>query len=222
MAKRHKKLFLSFAEIVVIVFITIVIFCIFLGKTFGISQQSDIIYNWKKALASAQYSYNVILLTQKNKLLETMQEESTKRNTTILNIFKDTLNTDTVVKIDAQKPFKNYKYRFLNGKQVPIESKYYASNFTYSPDGRIMVGLNWMNQDCFETEDLCGVLVFDMNGVNPPNRFGLDVFGVNIYKDRLEPFGTGLSYEENQRNCRRLETGVTCSRFYLMGGQFFK
>ena len=55
-----------------------------------------------------------------------------------------------------------------------------------------------------------------------PNRFGLDVFGANIYRDRIEPFGSGLSYEENQINCRRLETGVTCSKFYLMGGQFFK
>lgn len=222
MAGKHNKLFLSFAEIVVIVFITIVIFCILLGKIFGVSQQSKVIYNWKKTIESAKYSYEVILLTQKNTLRQYFLEEVPQRNVDILNMFKSTLNTDTVVQVDEQKSFKRYKYRFLNGRKVPEDSKYYASEFTYSPDGRIMAGLNWMNPDCFDTDELCGIILFDMNGVKLPNRFGLDVFGVNIYKDRLEPFGTGLSYEENQRNCRRFETGVTCSRFYLMGGQFFK
>lgn len=222
MAKDSNKLVLSFAQIVIIVFITIVIFCVLLSKIFGVSQQSKIIYNWKKTLESAQYSYDVILLTQKNKLMELLDMEVPERNVEILTLFKSTLNTETVVKVNEQKSLKNYKYRFLNGNRVPVNSKYYASDFTYSPNGRIMVGLNWINPACFESEDLCGVFVFDMNGVKLPNRFGLDVFGVNIYKDRLEPFGTGLSYEENQYNCRRLETGVTCSRFYLMGGQFFK
>jgi len=222
LAKKTNKLFLSFAEIVVIVFVTIVLFCVLLGKIFGVSQESKVIYNWKKTLESAQYSYDVILLTQNNKLMEYVKGENTTRNAAILNMFKDTLNAETVVRVNEQKSLKNYKYRFLNGRQVPKDSKYYASDFSYSPDGTIMAGLNWMNADCFETDDLCGILLFDMNGVKLPNRFGLDVFGANIYKDRLEPFGTGLSYEENQRNCRRLETGVTCSRFYLMGGQFFK
>ncbi len=222
MAKKTNKLVLSFAEIVIIVFITIVMFCILLGKIFGVSQQSKVIYNWKKTLESAQYSYNVILLTQRQQLMDYVKSGSQSRNQEILNMFKSTLNTDVVGNKKEQKSLKNYKYRFLNGKQVPKESKYYAQNFTYSPDGTIIAGLNWLNQDCFETDNLCAVMIFDMNGVKLPNRFGLDVFGLNIYNNRLEPFGTGLSYEENQRNCRRLETGVTCSKFYLMGGQFFK
>ena len=217
-----KKQALSFAEIVVIIFIIIAMLCILFAKLFGVKQESSIIYNWKKTLNATEYSYNVLLLTHKDELEKLMKLDDESKNEKILNLFKTTLNVNTIDTVNAKKSLKRYKYRFLNGRQVPKDSKYYIKNFIYSPDGKIMAGLNWFNNDCFNNDGLCGVLLFDMNGVKLPNRFGLDIFGANIYKDKIEPFGSGLSYEENQLNCRRLETGVTCSKFYLMGGQFFK
>lgn len=220
--RNSRKHALNFAEIAVIIFIVIAVFCILLGRVFGISQESDVIYNWKKTLMATKYSYNVILLTDKKKLEALVSDDNQNRNKDVLDLFGTTLKVDSVEAINQQKPLKNYKYRFLNGKKVPKESKYYVEDFVYSPDGNIMVGVNWLNSQCFKNGKLCGILIFDMNGVKLPNRFGLDVFGANIYKDRIEPFGTGLSYRQNQLNCRRLETGATCSKFYLMGGQFFK
>lgn len=195
--------------------------CMMYAKIFDVSQESSVIYKWRHVLASAQYSYKVVLLTQNEALREYLKFEQPQRDVQILDLLKNTLNLDGDVS-SKQKSLKHYKYRFLNGLKVPEDTKYYVKDFVYSPDGKILVGLNWFNADCLESEALCGVLLFDMNGPKSPNRFGLDVFGVNIYHDRLEPFGTGLSYENNERNCRHLETGVTCSRFYLMGGQFFK
>ena len=217
-----KKNALSFAEIVVIIFIVIAVICILFAKIFGVKQESGIIYNWKKTLSATQYSYNVLLLTKKDELAKTIKLEPEVRNEKILNLFKTTLHVNTVDSVNSSRSLKRYRYRFLNGRRIPKESKYYVKDFVYSPDGKIMAGLNWTNDDCFSHDGLCGVLLFDMNGVKLPNRFGLDIFGVNIYRDKIEPFGSGLSYEENQLNCRRLETGVTCSKFYLMGGQFFK
>lgn len=213
---------LSFAEIVVVIFIIIVIVCILFAKLFGVKQESGIIYNWKKTLAATQYSYDVLLLTKKDELAEVIKLENPKRNEAVLSLFRTTLNVNTVDTVNDSRSLKHYRYNFLNGRRVPKDSKYFVKHFVYSPDGKIMAGLNWINDDCFNNDGLCGVILFDMNGVKLPNRFGLDVFGANIYKDRIEPFGSGLSYEENQINCRRLETGVTCSKFYLMGGQFFK
>ena len=171
---------------------------------------------------ATQYSYSVLLLTKKDELEKIIKLENPARNEKILKLFRETLNVNTIDTINSSRSLKNYKYRFLNGRRVAKESKYYVENFVYSPDGKIMAGLNWTNDDCFNNDGLCGVLIFDMNGVKLPNRFGLDIFGVNIYRDKIEPFGSGLSYADNQLNCRRLETGVTCSKFYLMGGQFFK
>lgn len=217
-----RKSALSFAEIVVIIFIVIAVVCILFAKIFGVKQESNIIYNWKKTLMATQYSYNVLLLTKKDELEKIIKLENPVRNEKILKLFRETLNVNTIDTINSSRSLKNYKYRFLNGRRVAKESKYYVENFVYSPDGKIMAGLNWTNDDCFNNDGLCGVLIFDMNGVKLPNRFGLDIFGVNIYRDKIEPFGSGLSYADNQLNCRRLETGVTCSKFYLMGGQFFK
>jgi len=217
-----RKSALSFAEIVVIIFIVIAVICILFAKIFGVKQESNIIYNWKKTLMATQYSYSVLLLTKKDELEKIIKLENPARNEKILKLFRETLNVNTIDTINSSRSLKNYKYRFLNGRRVAKESKYYVENFVYSPDGKIMAGLNWTNDDCFNNDGLCGVLIFDMNGVKLPNRFGLDIFGVNIYRDKIEPFGSGLSYADNQLNCRRLETGVTCSKFYLMGGQFFK
>lgn len=218
----NRKNALSFAEMVVIIFIIITVFCILFAKIFGVKQESSVIYNWKKTLNATEYSYNILLLTKKNELEKLIKLEGEERNQKILEMFATTLNVNTIDSINSNKSLKHYKYRFLNGRRVLEESKYYVKNFKYSPDGKIMVGLNWINDDCYNNDGLCGVILFDMNGVKLPNRFGLDVFGANIYRDKIEPFGSGLSYEENQINCRRLETGVTCSKFYLMGGQFFK
>ena len=63
-------------------------------------------------------------------------------------------------------------------------------------------------------------MILDTNANKPPNRFGVDIFGVDIFYNEVLPFGHDLSYEENMRGCQRLEQGVTCSQYYLSGGQF--
>ena len=215
MREPQKKFVLGFAEIVVIIFIFIAAFCVFIAKTFDVKQESNIIYKWKELLASARYSYQVVLLTEQDKLRQAVKLQGTDRNNAILK-----LSSKTIV-LEENKKLKHYKYRFLNGMKVSEKSKYYVRDFRFSSNGSI-VGLNWQSSECLDNGELCGVMVFDMNGKRGPNRFGLDVFGLNIYNDRLEPFGSGLSYHESEKNCNRLQTGVTCSQFYLIGGQFFK
>lgn len=220
--RKNTKRAFSFAEMAVVVFLVIAISFMLLGKVFGVSQESDLIYSWKQVLISAQYSYKVTVLTQKPLLDEVIKKNGSERNIAVLNLLRATLNTKGVKPTAPVEPLTNYKYRFLNGKQIPDDSHYHVTDFVYSPNGKIVIGLNWLREDCDETEDACGVILFDLNGKKAPNRLGLDVFGVNIYRDRLAPFGAGMDYQKNQQNCQRFETGVTCSQFYLMGGQFFK
>ena len=138
------------------------------------------------------------------------------RNVQILNLFAKHMD------LVADKSLSRYKYRYLNGLRVGEEDEYFVDDFVYDNDKKVIIGLNWINSDCFRDGNKCGIAIFDMNGKKGPNRFGLDVFGVDIYNDKLLPFGFGLSYEEAEENCARLESGVFCSSFYLIGGQFFK
>ena len=86
MREPQKKFVLGFAEIVVIIFIFIAAFCVFIAKTFDVKQESNIIYKWKELLASARYSYQVVLLTEQDKLRQAVKLQGTDRNNAILKL----------------------------------------------------------------------------------------------------------------------------------------
>ena len=65
------------------------------------------------------------------------------------------------------------------------------------------------------------MLMFDMNGKLPPNSWGKDIFGVNVFNNgKVEPFGRKQSMEELRADCSDEGTGVSCSYFYIIGGGF--
>ena len=65
-----------------------------------------------------------------------------------------------------------------------------------------------------------GTLMYDVNGPKGPNVWGKDVFGLNIYSDRFEPFCKNKSLSEQKQDCSRNGTGLCCSNYYLIGGNF--
>ena len=47
-----------------------------------------------------------------------------------------------------------------------------------------------------------------------------DLIGLNIYDDRFEPFGKHKSLNEQKQDCSKNGTGLFCSNYYLIGGNF--
>lgn len=216
MRKSEKKYVLNFAEIVVVIFLAITILCVFWAKAFDVRQESNVIYGWKKMLGVAKYSYEVVLLAEGQNLEKIIKLPANLRNLQILNLFAKHMD------LIPDKSLNRYKYRYLNGLRVSDDDEYFVDDFVYDNDKKVIIGLNWTNSDCFSDKKKCGIVIFDMNGKKGPNRFGLDVFGADIYSDSLLPFGSGLGFEQAEQNCSKLESGVFCSSFYLIGGQFFK
>ena len=68
--------------------------------------------------------------------------------------------------------------------------------------------------------DIIGVLMFDVNGASGPNIWGKDVFGLNLYKDKFEPFCKNETLEYQKQDCSKSGTGICCSNYYLSGGRF--
>ena len=62
--------------------------------------------------------------------------------------------------------------------------------------------------------------MYDVNGSQGPNIWGKDIFGLNIYTDRFEPFGKSSSVSEQKQDCSKNGTGLSCSNYYLIGGSF--
>ena len=64
-------------------------------------------------------------------------------------------------------------------------------------------------------------MMFDINGILPPNRWGKDIYGVNIYDVlKIEPFGFDKSMDELKKDCSEAGTGINCSYYYKIGGGF--
>ena len=62
--------------------------------------------------------------------------------------------------------------------------------------------------------------MYDVNGAKKPNTWGKDVFGFNIYENELQPFGKNTSLQDQQNDCSKNGTGLSCSNYFLIGGDF--
>ena len=127
--------------------------------------------------------------------------------------------------------FSNTKEAHLITKWERIfeEVKYSYSVYSLNNRNNLDIKLlpNYLNIDKTRLNDpilskysysFCGIIIFDVNGEMGPNKFGKDVFGVNVYIDRVEAFGTNLSNKLLASDCNKSSSGVFCSFYYLLGG----
>ena len=107
-----------------------------------------------------------------------------------------------------------YKITFINGSNPTEMYKFNQFKTTFS---NATFAVKIFNT---QKDDLLGILMYDVNGKNGPNVWGRDVFGLNIYKDRFEAFGKNQPVAKQKEDCSRNGTGLMCSNYYLIGGNF--
>ncbi len=131
-------------------------------------------------------------------------EENTDLKTTI----------DTIIENEIKGEIAPYKITFMNGT-YPNET-YRFDNYRVTYSGATLA------TKLFEepVENIKGLLMYDVNGKTGPNIWGKDVFGLNIYEDRFEPFGKDEPLTSQKQDCTRNGTGLSCSNYYLIGGNF--
>ena len=126
--------------------------------------------------------------------------------------FKETF--DETLKNDIKGEEEPYKITFLNGTYPSDTYKFNDYKTTYS--NAIVAYKIYDNP----TDNIKGVLMYDVNGKNGPNVWGKDVFGLNIYDDKFEPFCKQESISRQKQDCSKNGTGLCCSNYYLVGGHF--
>lgn len=121
---------------------------------------------------------------------------------------------DSIVNSEIKNNSSNYKILFLNGTFPNNTYRFKDFKTTYS-NATLSVKL-------FDTpqENKLGMLMYDVNGKVGPNIWGKDVFGMNIYEDKFEPFCKTKSISEQKQDCSKNGTGLCCSNYYLIGGNF--
>ena len=161
---------------------------------------------------------------------DTMQAKNTSRWRSVQqdfsNIFysirtqneQNLVDLGTIIKSHINNEIKEttspYKISYMNGTNPDINYRFSDFNITYS---NAIISFN-----IFEVpeNDIIGNLMYDVNGKKGPNIWGKDVFGMNIYKDHFEPFGKNESISAQKQDCSKNGSGLFCSNYYLIGGNF--
>lgn len=121
---------------------------------------------------------------------------------------------ETIMSNEIKESVKPYRINFMDGTYPNATYKFSDFKLTYS-DAVVATKLFDLPQD-----NIKGLLLYDVNGKAGPNVWGKDVFGLNIYADRFEPFCKKKSVNEQKKDCSKNGTGLCCSNYYLIGGNF--
>lgn len=111
------------------------------------------------------------------------------------------------------KKIQPYKIKYMNGHQATGIGNF--QNVYEVGDGN-SIGFKWNEPG----SEISGVMFYDINGKTGPNRWGKDVFGINIYPEKPEPLCARKNHSEIIKDCSRGGTGCCCSYYYLVGGNF--
>lgn len=115
--------------------------------------------------------------------------------------------------VDKSEP---YKITYMNGTFPVGVYRFSDFNMTYS---KAVVAYK-MYDSADKDNGVLGLLMYDVNGAAGPNTWGKDVFGLNIYSDHFEPFCKSDSISAQKQDCSSSGTGLCCSNYYLIGGNF--
>ena len=125
-----------------------------------------------------------------------------------------------LVKIRPLNKVVSYKIKYMNDETPKAE---YHFSEIYNTDSGATLAFQWLDTPTYDynvNKKVLGTLMYDVNGIKGPNIWGKDVFGMNIYADKIEPFGKSMSTDEVEFDCSRQGRGLYCSSYYLNGGAF--
>ncbi len=206
--KKHLKL-----EYTVTIIIIIAIIILIFPFDFTSSAQANFITRWTDKYSRLEYMFSVINAHESEELLSSLKraKDSAARERILINLIQP------YFRIHKEKLPKRYSVKFLNKTKVPKSNLYYFEDIYISENGMIVGIKDFVNTN---SEEPMFIMMFDINGILPPNTWGKDIYGVNIYEDGIEPFGAELPINELKKDCSAFGTGVGCSYYYKIGGGF--
>lgn len=205
--KRYLKL-----EHSIFLFVLFGILLLVMPTSFENTRQAGFISKWNEKFNRVEYMFSVINAHVTDDILRSMNKAKTpdERESLLLALVKPYLRIDT-----NNRP-KRYKPKYINGSKVYKGQAYFFDDF-YFAENNTIVGIKDIKTET--ADDALFIMMFDVNGILPPNRWGKDIYGISIYGDRsIKPFGFDLDMKALKKDC--FETGVSCSYYYKIGGGF--
>lgn len=199
----------------------VMVFLLIFGVTFFIlpknldtTRQARFISKWIQKYSELEYMFSVIKAQHDEELNSKINHaaDNNEREEVLLETIKPYL------RITSKVTDTKYKQYYMDGEKVAPETKYYF-NELYNTSSNEIVGLKWFENKCRKGV-VCAAIVFDINGLEKPNKWGHDIFGINVLKDQIDPMGMGVDPYVLKRDCSHKGYGTYCSYYYLIGGKF--
>lgn len=207
----------TLTEILVVLGLIILTALIVIPNLIEDNKKLDIISKWKNTYQNIEYVFSA--LNAQNTETDVMAFKKAKSVEEKENLLIELLNPyfRIIKPISADKKYKLY---YLNGSEVKPEDDYNIKKFYEISSGKI-IGIKWLNTASNLTEVLPVALIsIDLNGENKPNKWGYDVFGVNIFEGKIEPVGKSNDEFLMKSDCSKKGKGISCSYYYyIYGGQ---
>lgn len=210
-----KKNGFTIIEVVVVFFLILGVAFFILPMTLNNTKQARLISKWTSNYSELEYIFSVLKAQGNLHVFDDIKKAPNNfdRENMVLTVVKPYL------RIKYGVPTSQYTAYFMNNLKVSKEDKYHFNNYYYTAAGEI-IGLNWLSSECSDKKTVCGIMSMDINGLKGPNTWGQDVFGINIFSNRIEPIGKDMNIDVLRQNCSRSGQGTYCSYYYLIGGKF--
>lgn len=175
------------------------------------NMQAKFIMRWKDCFNRITYMRDVISKHEQSDIIKSFKraKNEEEREHIIINLIKP------YFRLNEDKFPKHYHPKYMNNKRVKKGDIYHFDEIYYT-DNKIIVGI----KDVDNAKDPMFMMMFDINGILPPNTWGKDIFGARIYENRIEAFGQTDSLDEMRKDCSPEGSGISCSYFYKIGGNF--
>ncbi len=121
----------------------------------------------------------------------------------------------TIMDNETKNNIPSYKINSLGNK--PVDENYIFDNYKVTYSNAVYSAKIFATP---QDNGLKGYIMYDVNGSAKPNTWGKDVYGLNIYADRFEPFCKAEPLKIQKQDCSKNGSGLCCSNYYLIGGNF--
>lgn len=177
------------------------------------SVQANFISRWSDKYQKLEYMFDVIDAHEQDEIIRSFRraKNAQERETILLNLIQPYL------RLSKTKLPRRYKPRFMNGERISLTDRYYFEEM-YVTDNGMIVGIKDIDSDDENAPKFR--IMMDINGLLPPNVWGKDIYGINMFANGVEAFGSNLTMEALKKDCSELGTGVGCSYYYKIGGGF--